>query len=519
MKILTSTQFKELDRYTIEHEPIDSIQLMERAARAIADYLMQLYSSSSRFIIFAGPGNNGGDALAVARILAKNNYCVDAYLFNINGRLSPDCLINKKQLNGYSAINFTEVTSQFEFPHIEASDVIIDGLFGTGLNKPVEGGFAGVIAKINESPASTISIDLPSGLMTEDNTDNNLNAIVKADITLTIGHPKLAFFWAEYQPFIGQVETLDIGLSKEGYASLPSSISTLEESLVVDLLRPRNPFAHKGEMGHALLVSGQYGMAGATILSAQACMRSGAGKLTIHSAELNNQILQTSVPEAILSHDECDTHVSNAIATYTYNAMAIGPGLGTHQDTAEAMHQLLCSYNNELVIDADGINILGTHNNWFIDVPQETILTPHPKELENLVGRCRNSYERMTKARDFAMRLQLYIIIKGHNSMICTPMGNVIINPTGNAGMATAGSGDVLTGILLGLLSRGYSPGEACILGTYLHGLAGDLAANRLGEESLIASDIIRFLPQAFKHLYKIKKGISSKKTNNITTS
>ena len=501
MKILTSTQLKELDRYTIEHEPISSVDLMERAAKALEAELKRRWDTSTRFIIFAGPGNNGGDALAVARLLCKDGYTVQAYLFNITGRLSNDCLQNKKRLGDVAGTLFTEVSSQFSFPEVGQDDVIVDGLFGTGLNKPLEGGYAGLAQRINACPAQVVSIDIPSGLMAECNTHNNASAIIRADLTLTIQLPKLAFFFAENQPYIGEVKTVDIGLHPDGIASIHSGISLIERNDIRAMLKPRDPFAHKGSMGHALLVSGQYGMGGATILAARACLRSGAGKLTIHTPDLNNDILQCSVPEAILSHDASDIRISRAISTYDYDALAIGPGIGTHEETADALHAFIRNHPGEMVLDADALNILGRHKEWIPEIPQDAILTPHPKELENLVGTCSDSHDRLEKARELAIKMQFYIIIKGHYSMVCTPTGRVIINTTGNAGMATAGSGDVLTGILAGLLARGYSAHEACRLGVYLHGLAGDIASERLGEESMMAGDIINALPKAFKKL------------------
>lgn len=502
MKILTSAQLKELDKYTIEHEPVTSIDLMERTAVAITQELLKRWNRQTRFIIFAGPGNNGGDALAVARLLEREGVeDIQTYLFNITGRLSDDCLTNKKRLDLCHHVKFTEVSSQFVFPEINQEDVIIDGLFGTGLNKPLSGGYAGLTKKINESKATKVSIDIPSGLMCEDNTYNQLNHIIHADLTLTIQLPKLAFFFAENQKYIGEVKIMDIHLHPEGLKQIESSIVINSKEDIKKFLKKRHAFSHKGTMGHALLVAGSYGMAGASVLAAKACLRSGIGKLTIHTAELNNDILQISIPEAIISHDISDILISKAIPTYDYDAMGIGPGIGTDPETADALKDFIQNHPNELVIDADALNILGNHPDWIALLPQDSILTPHPKELENLIGQCQNSYERMTKARELAIRSQIYIIIKGHFTLICTPTGRILINPTGNAGMATAGSGDVLTGILTGLLAQGYTAHEACLLGVYLHGLAGDIAYGKLGEETMLASDIINAMPAAFKVL------------------
>lgn len=501
MEILTPSQIKELDRYTIIHEPVSSVDLTERAAGKVVEELKKRWLPDTRFVLFAGPGNNGGDTLAVARLLHHEGYRIQAYLFNPSGRLSEDCLTNKNRLEALGEDLLTEVSSQFLFPELEERDVIVDGLFGIGLHRPLSGGYAGLVKKINECPNFTVSIDMPSGLMSEDNGNNDLSAIIRAHLTLTFHTPKLAFFFTENQPYIGELQVLDIGLLTEGMSAGESGISLTETEDIRQTLRPRDPFAHKGSMGHALLVSGQYGMAGAAILAAKACLRSGAGKLTIHTPGVNNNILQCSIPEAILSHDTSDTRITAVAPTYGFQALAIGPGIGTHEDTAEVVHSLIRNHPDSIVLDADALNILGNHPEWIPEIPKETILTPHPKELENLVGHCTDSYDRMTRTRNFAIKMQLYVVIKGHYSMICTPSGRVLINPTGNAGMATAGSGDVLTGLLAGLLAQGYTPSETCLLGVYLHGLAGDIACEQLGEEGLMASDIADAIPRAYKLL------------------
>lgn len=501
MKILTSKQIKELDSYTIEHEPISSIDLMERAARAIVKEIASRWSAETRFVVFCGPGNNGGDGLAVARLLSSAGYQTEAYLFNTTGRLSPDCFANKKRLQEETKAQFHEVLSEFEFPKLQENSIVIDALFGTGLHRPLEGGFAGLVSRINRSKVPIVSIDIPSGLMSEGEVTNEKRVVIHASLTLTLGMPKLSFFFAENERVVGEWKVLDISLHPQGIALLDCGIALTEKDEICKILHPRSKFAHKGNMGHVLLVSGKYGMCGATVLAAKACLRSGAGKLTIHSARMNNDILQIAVPEAILSHDASDLKVTQAIDTSIYSALAVGPGLGEDEETAEAVLRLISRHSGELVIDADGLNILSTHKNGLTSLPKDSILTPHPKEFERLAGRCHNSYERFVKAREMSRSLHCYIILKGHNSMIFSPDERVYINPTGNAGMATAGSGDVLTGIVSALLARGYTALEAARLGTFLHGFAGDLAAAELGEESLTASDIIAYLPQAFINL------------------
>ena len=502
MKIFTSTQIHELDRYTIENEPIPSLDLMERAAKALTQAITEMYSVATPVVVFAGPGNNGGDALAVARLMADKNYQVSVYLFNINGNLSPDCAANKQRLQENKRIRqFIEVIEEFNPPALEANMLVIDGLFGSGLNKPLAGGFASLVKYINSSPAQVVAIDIPSGLMTEDNTYNVRANIIRADHTLTLQQVKLSFLFPENQQFVGNLRVLDIRLSEEGMRKLDSQYTIVEENDVRQLMLPRSPYAHKGQMGNALLIAGSYGMAGAAILAARACMRAGVGKVTVNSPKRNLPLLQVAVPEAIVQNSLEETYFAEAVDTEDFNALGIGPGLGQSEQTAIAMIAQLRRTQCPIVVDADALNILANHRAWLQQLPQDIIMTPHPKELDRLEGHSADSYERLTKASNLAERLKGYIVLKGHHTAICCPGGHILFNSTGNAGMATAGSGDVLTGIITGLLARGYKPQDACVVGVYLHGLAGDIAAYDLGEESLTASDIINCLPRAFKRL------------------
>lgn len=504
MKIFTSSQIRELDRYTIENEPIESINLMERAARAITHAIAMLWTNYNRVVVFAGPGNNGGDALAVARMLAEQGYSVEAFLFNISGHLSADCTVNRDRLKNLKKIEgFTEVIQEFNPPQLDESTLVIDGLFGSGLNKPLAGGFASLVKYINSSPAKVVSIDVPSGLMTEDNSYNISANIIRADHTLTLQVPKLSFLFPENQVFIGQLHVLDIGISKEGIDAADAQYKVLEEEEIQAMLLKRNEFAHKGNMGNTLLVAGSYGMGGAAVLAAKACLRSGAGKVTVHTPKKNNMILQISVPEAIVQIDSNEAVFTEPVDTEDYDALGIGPGLGQTENTSIALIAQLRRTQCPIVADADALNILANRKAWIQQLPKGIIMTPHPKEFDRIDGHSTNTYERISKAKALATRLQGYIILKGKYSALCMPNGKVVFNSTGNAGMATAGSGDVLTGIITALLSRGYKREEACMLGMYVHGLAGDIAAEHVGMESLIATDIIQYLPMAFKKLYE----------------
>ena len=502
MKIFTSAQIHELDKYTIDHEPIKSIDLMERAAIQLTDSIVAEWDKDMKVVVFAGPGNNGGDALAVARMLAVRGYNVSTWLFNTSGRLSDDCKKNRDRLKDVKQVaSFVMVTEEFDPPTLDAQTLVVDGLFGSGLNKPLTGGFASLVKYVKTSPAKVVSIDIPSGLMTESNEYNVKSNIMKADVTLTLQQPKLSFLFPENQQFIGHVEVLDIGISQEGIDKTDAQFYILEKSDITPCLKRRDPFAHKGSMGHALLVAGSRGMAGAAMLAAKACLRTGVGKVTVHTPACNTLPLQIGVPEVVLDVDSDTNVVSEAVDTDCFKAMGIGPGLGTNENTAIAVIGQMRRAQCPIVVDADALNILAAHKAWLQQIPVGAILTPHIGEFDRLEGVSTDSYERLSKAMLLAERQHAYIVLKGHYTAIITPGGRVLFSPTGNPGMATAGSGDVLTGIITALLARGYTQGEACAIGTYLHGLAGDIAARSLGEESLIASDIINSLPMAFKEL------------------
>lgn len=508
MKILTGTQHRELDLYTIEHEPIDSIDLMERASVAVANEVMKRWNNQRTVFVFAGSGNNGGDGLAVARLMVEQGYRVAVYLFNVKGRLSEDCEENRNRLQEMLEDEETsrrlvlkEITQGFDFPKVRTKDIVIDALFGTGLQGPLNGGFAVVVHKINATHAHVVSIDVPSGLMCENNYLTQRNSVVHAELTLTIGLPKLAFLFPENEIAVGEWKVLDIGLSAEGIEKANSPYSILEISDLQEILHERSRFAHKGTMGHALLVAGSYGMAGASILACKACLRSGIGKLTLHTCAANNTILQISVPEAVLMPDKNGRCISEPVDMHSFHAVGIGPGLGREEKAVRAMQQYLNLATDPLIVDADALGILGEHREWLNNLPTGSILTPHVKELEGIVGSCANSYERLQAAIDLATRGHIYVILKGHYTAICTPQGRVLFCPRGNAGMATAGSGDVLTGILTGLFAQGYTPGETATLGVWLHAAAGDHAAAEMGEECMLAGDIVTHLKDAFKEL------------------
>jgi NAD(P)H-hydrate epimerase len=501
MKFFSTSQIKELDCYTIEHEPIASIDLMERAADALYREFIGTFSSLQSVCIFAGPGNNGGDALAIARMLLKTGFSVEVFLIH-TGKLSADCESNKKRLVDAFPTALTELNDIFKIPSIINETIIVDGLFGSGLSRPLTGIFAEAVNWINKTDCTVISIDIPSGLQGEDNPDLSV-PIIKADITLSLQFPKLAFFMAENAPFVVDFKVININLHPKAIEETESSLYFLEEKEIKSLLKPRPKFSHKGTFGHALIVAGSKGMGGSSVLSAKAALRVGAGLVTVHGPECNLAIVQTAIPEAIFQSDIKTDFISEVENVEKYNAIAIGPGIGTESETKESVGKFLKKLNKPCVIDADALNIIGQHKNLLQFVPKNSIITPHPKEFERIFGESKTSYERMLKTQENAKLHKIIIVLKGAHTLIATPNGGLFFNSTGNSGMATAGSGDVLTGILVGLLAQGYTPEDTAKLGVFLHGRAGDLALENESTESLIAGDIISNLGKAFKSLIK----------------
>ncbi|NDW13360.1 NAD(P)H-hydrate dehydratase [Bacteroides sp. 214] len=501
MKIFQAETIKELDAYTIEHEPISSIDLMERAAHELTNAIVCKWPAKTPVVIFAGPGNNGGDALAIARLLSEKGYQIEVFLFNPKGKLSPDCQFNKELVETLPEITFSEVSSQFVPPKLTLEHLVVDGLFGTGIKEPLSGGFAAVVKYINASEATVVAIDMPSGLMGEDNSENNHSAIIHADYTFSLQLPKLSFLFAENFEFVGKWLLLDIGISRQAIEEMETPFSMVEEQDIRPLIKSRKKFAHKGNFGHGYLVAGAEGMAGASILAAKACLRSGIGLLTIHTPACNNTILQTSVPEAMTELDIHKTCFAYPAEADNFDAIGIGPGLGQSPETEVAVLDFIKSTQTPMVIDADALNILANNKQLLGNIPVNSILTPHPKELERLVGKCQNSYERLYKACQLAHLCNVHIILKGAYSVTITPDGDCYFNPTGNAGMATGGSGDVLTGIVLALLAQGYETESAAKIATFVHGMAGDLAKQKYGMIAMTASDIIEFLPTAWGHI------------------
>lgn len=494
MKIFTADQIRQWDQYTIQHEPIASVGLMERAAAACTDWILQHCDYGKTFHIFCGNGNNGGDGLAIARMLINAQINTNIYILK-PGKRSVDCTTNYKRLMDEN-LSVHEISAAKDFPYINKEDSIIDALFGTGLNKPLDGITAALVNHLNSAAASIISIDVPSGLYADETSAGN--TVINAATTLSFQCYKKAFMMAENADKIGEVHILDIGLDKNYYQQTASSFSVINEELVQSIYQPRKKFAHKYNFGHALLFAGSTNMMGAAVLSAEACLRSGAGLVTVHCKPGTGQVIQTALPEAIVSTENEFEKISHKKA-----AVGIGPGLEINDENSTLLKAIISSATQPLVIDASALSLLASHLPLLKQRSSATILTPHTGEFEKLFGKAANDFERINLAIEKACELNCYIVLKGHHTLIACPAGSAWFNNTGNSGMATAGSGDVLTGIITGLLAQGYIPEHACVLGVYLHGYAGDMAAIKLSAEAMIAGDITRHIGAAFLAINK----------------
>lgn len=494
MKILNAAQIHQLDLYTQEAEHITSLTLMERAAEAFVGWFTKHTSLKKEVWVYCGRGNNGGDGLAIACLLINRGYKIKPFIVK-SGALTPDCQANLERLEKMTPV--TSIVKEEDITKIPTNILIIDALLGSGLNRPVTGVYAAIIDKINASENPVYAVDVPSGLYSDYPAIHA--AIITADHTITFQMPKLMLFLSDHEAFTGQWHIVDIGLNMEGAKDIVSDYSYTDAAVIRKMIRKRPVFSHKGTFGKVLLIAGSKGMMGAATLAAKSILRTGAGLVCVHIPGSGVDIVQTLIPEAILSIDPNKEVVTELPEIDEYSAIGIGVGLGEHPYTADVLEELLVSTVEPLVIDASALNILSTHPHWITHIPPNSILTPHPRELERLAGiKFKNSWERLHKAIELAKKMQVIIVLKGAYSAVVMPTGVVHFNSTGNSGLATAGSGDVLTGIITSLLAQGYSPSDAAKLGVFAHGYAGDAAALVKSKAGMIASDIIEFLPQFF---------------------
>lgn len=494
LKILSTQQIKDLDAYTIQNKSVSSIDLMERACKAFVNWFVLRFDSSKEVGVVCGTGNNGGDGLGIARILSEWGFTVTVWVVRGPGEESSDFKINLDRMHGKVTVHTFPEKPDAEI--FSSCKVLIDAIFGSGLTRQVDGLYAAAITAMNDAKATRVAVDIPSGLFADRHSDGT---IVKANYTVSFQLPKLAFLLPENYDSVGDWYLVDIGLDKSFTKECKTSYYYLTRKSARKLLTKTRPrFSHKGEYGHALLIAGSLGKMGAAVLASRAALRSGLGLLTVHTPSAGNTVVQTSFPEAMVSVDPDENIFSKAPAADAYDAIGIGPGMGQAPATVAALQEVLAT-GKPMVIDADALNILGANRELMHLVPAGSILTPHPKEFERLVGPWKDDFERLEKQVELAQKLKSIIVLKGAHTSIASPDGEVTFNCTGNPGMATGGTGDVLTGVLTGLLAQGYSPRDAAILGVYLHGLAGDMAEREMGVYSLIASDIVNSLPAAFK--------------------
>ena len=501
MKIFTCEQIREIDRYTIENEPVKSSELMERAAGKLYEWIVSRYGKGRRFLVFAGPGNNGGDGLALARFLADSGHRTEVHYLRFTNKESDDWKVNRQRLERIKTCRFFTIAAPAHFPMTLSDDIIIDAIFGSGLSRAPEGLAASVIKSINDSGCEVISVDIPSGMSGENIADDKPELVVKASHTLTFQFPKLSFMFRESWRYTGDWHILPIGLHPEAIARTNSPYTFVQEADVFPLIRQRGKFDHKGTFGHGLLVAGSAGKTGAAILSAKGALRSGIGLLTCHIPPACRIPLLSNLPEAMVETDKHDEIITGLESTDRYHAIGVGPGIGIESETSEMFKKLLRSFRGPMIIDADALNIISSSGELKKHLHPGIILTPHPGEFERLAGIKASGYDQLMLQVSLSREWKCIIVLKGACTSISLPDGRVFFNSTGNPGMATAGSGDVLTGIILSLLAQGYESSNAAIAGVFIHGLAGDIASETTGEEALIASDIINNIGAAFRRL------------------
>lgn len=503
MKIFSVDQIRQADKYTIERQNISSDELMERAGKVAFEWIQrQLGDSKVRIHVFCGIGNNGGDGLVVARYLINFGYSVTIHVVNFSDHRSEDFLTNFdriKEINIWPEL----LTQTSDLPEILPNEIVIDAIFGIGFNRPALAWVAKLIKHINESMTFVLSIDIPSG-MYMDKTTIGLE-VIKADYTLSFQFPKLVFTLPSTGTYSRYWQVLNIGLDPE-YISKEKPLAVFVDKFqALQRYQPRDKFSHKGTFGHALIIGGSYGKIGAILMCSEAALHAGAGLVSVFTPQCGYQIIQSSLPEAMVVTDSHHAHIQHIHYEINPTVIGIGPGMGMHDTTVKAFSNFIKKNDSPLVIDADGLNILAEHQELLVYIKGKAVLTPHPKELERLIGPWKDDFNMLDKMKEFSKQHQLIILVKGAHT-ITIYEDQMYVNSTGNPGMATAGSGDVLTGLISGLIAQGYSLLDATVLGVYIHGRAGDLAVLRSGVEALTATDIIDFTGDAFLDLIQIKQ-------------
>lgn len=502
MKIFAKEQIYQGDKITAERQNISSFELMERAGIQIFNWLhTRMQGAQVPIHVFCGIGNNGGDGLVVARHLITHGYNVITYVANCSDKRSKAFLVNYDRIKTVTKDWPILLTCKEEFPEIHRDDIIVDAVFGIGLNRPVDDWVKELFQHFRASEAFTLAIDMPSGLFSDKVPDDE-NAVVWANHTLSFASPKLVFFLPETAKYTVQWEILDIGLDQEFLFATETEAEFIGKFEVLPMYRPRDKFSHKGHFGHSVIVGGSYGKIGSVVLASRATLTIGAGLVTSYVPKCGYTVLQTALPEAMVETDVDEKIITAIKSSAEPTVIGLGIGLGTATKTANAFEAFLKTNKAPLVIDADGLNILGKKKTRLKLLPEHSILTPHHGELKGLIGTWKDDFDKLNKAKAFSKKYKCILVIKGAYTTVVFN-DKLYINSTGNPGMATAGSGDVLTGIITGLISQGYEPMAATLFGVYLHGRAGDIASQDLGYEAITASDIISYINEAFIDLFK----------------
>lgn len=498
MKILTAEQQQELDKRTMENEPISSIDLMERAATCCTDAIFKHLDKNQTIGVLCGPGNNGGDGLVISRFLDSLQFSVTCYYVALSEKGSDEFEKNRLRLKSTS-VEWIELKNDTLINETAFNeDVYIDAIFGTGLSRPAEGLAKTVIEKINRLDKEVFAVDVPSGMYCDSPNDKR-DIILKASRTFTFHAPKLAFFYPEQGIYCGEFEVLDIGLDEKATSDQKSRYRMITLDQLKGLRKVRSRFSHKGTFGHANIVAGSRSKMGAALLTAEGVLKVGAGLVTANIPNSGSSAFNVRIPSVMLNYtgeNECEKVEMSDSQTY-----GVGPGLGTTSKVKNAFGQFIEEVNNPIVIDADGLNILAENDKLMQKIPKKSILTPHPKEFERLAGHFKNSYERTERQLELSKSYGIYVVLKDAFTVISTPKGEVFINPFGSPGMSTGGSGDVLTGMITGLLAQGYNPENAAIFGVGLHGLSGEEAAKQKGAESMSSEDLADHITSGYRRL------------------
>lgn len=500
MKILNASQLSDLDQFSCKEQHISSWELMERAAgMAYEELKIHITSDVRKIKILAGSGNNGGDGLAIAYFLAEDAYDVDVYLVNFTSSRSEDNQKNLERLKKQSKCKIEEIDENSKLPSFDSQDIVIDSIFGVGLNRPMPDFVQNLIKSVNENSPKTFAIDVPSGMYMHQSPEEG-EQVFRSDITLTFQTPKFSLYLPDYSGFVGDIKIINIGLSEERLEQMSAETVFVDSNYAKRLLKCRSRFSHKGTYGHAVIVGGSQLMLGSVLLSASSCMRSGVGKTSVMMPSRGHDALLQYLPEAMLINNKSENFISYEDLDFQPDAVGIGIGIGKSNHAQKALESWLENSTQPLVIDADALNLIAEHKDVLHKIPKKSILTPHPGELQKLVGSWKDDFEKLEKIKELSKKHDLIVLAKDAYTL-CVYRNEVFVNSTGNSGMATAGSGDVLTGLITGLLAQGYSSLNAAVLGAYIHGFAGDLVSDKTSEESLIASDLINYFGYTFSKL------------------